>query len=594
MFLKKFDRISPKITLYFKGNSSHISIYSGILAIISYIIVIIAAIYYILDFIHRKNPKAYFFSRYVEDVGTFPLNSTQMFHFIQVTNPYNNQKIPLDFQAFRIIGFDDVYADDYMNNGDIVKTKNHWIYGNCNNDSDTKGISFLINHNYYQQSACIRKYYDADKKKYFNTREEGFRWPSLDKGCSNPERTYYGIIMQRCDKASEFIKNQGPICKSTEEIDGVIKNSSLSFQIIDNYVDMLNYKMPLTKYFYELATGFLDNHYNIQNLNFNPVSIVTYNGIFFDNNVKEGAYFFTQNEKQTLNELDLIKEGKSINGCLIAIYFWMQNNLQYYERHYDRIQDILSVIGGISNIVLTSVSIINLLVHNFIVILDTEELSINSQKEIYKNNRENLKKPTISIKGNNVIFPPKKLSQSRKNYENENQLQSSNSKKIIKSAGFGSEKLTSLEKNINQKYFYSKNNTMLNYEMSIQDKNSLIENLHNSRSLLKKRLNKNNLYEDYNPKGPNNQIKKMSIAIKDKGITESKKEKENKSKALERQNFNWFKYIGYLICCGRTDKKIVYYENFRAKLISEENIVQNYIDIYKLLRIVSIENSVFN
>ena len=191
MFLKKCDLISPPITLFFKGESSHTSIYSGILTIIAFVIVICAAIYYILELIHRKNPKAYFFTKYVQDAGTFPLNSTQMFHFIQVTNPDNNQKFPLDFQAFRIIGFDNAFADDYMNNGDIVKTKDHWIYGNCNNDSDTKGISYLITHNYYEQSACIRKYYDAVKKEYFNTGEEGFRWPILLKGCSNTERTLW-------------------------------------------------------------------------------------------------------------------------------------------------------------------------------------------------------------------------------------------------------------------------------------------------------------------------------------------------------------------------------------------------------------------
>ena len=165
------------------------------LSILVIIIIIIASIYYILKFIHRENPKAYFFSRYVEDAGNFPLNSSKMFHFIQVTNPDNNQKIPLDFQAFRIIGFDNVYADDYMDNIEIVKTKDHWIYGNCKNNSDTKAISYLITHKYYEQSACIRKYYDASKNKYFSTEEEGFKWPVIKKGCSNPDRTYYGIIM---------------------------------------------------------------------------------------------------------------------------------------------------------------------------------------------------------------------------------------------------------------------------------------------------------------------------------------------------------------------------------------------------------------
>ena len=107
MFLKKFDMISPPITLYFKGSDSHVSIYSGILTIVSYLILIAAAVYYILEFINRKSPKAYFFTRYIEDADNFPLNATQMFHFIQITNPENNKKIPLDFQAFRIIGFDD-------------------------------------------------------------------------------------------------------------------------------------------------------------------------------------------------------------------------------------------------------------------------------------------------------------------------------------------------------------------------------------------------------------------------------------------------------------------------------------------------------
>ena len=85
MFLKKCELISPSITLYFKGESSHVSIYSGILSIIVIIIIANATFYYALEFIQRKNPKAYFFTRYIEDAGVFPLNSTQMFHFIQVT-----------------------------------------------------------------------------------------------------------------------------------------------------------------------------------------------------------------------------------------------------------------------------------------------------------------------------------------------------------------------------------------------------------------------------------------------------------------------------------------------------------------------------
>ena len=56
---------------------------------------------------------------------------------------------------------------------------------------------------------------------------------------------------------------------------------------------------------------------------------------------------------------------------------------------------------------------------------------------------------------------------------------------------------------------------------------------------------------------------------------------ENENKPLKKQNFNWCDYLGNLICCERPNKKIKFYKEFRAKLISEENIIQNYIDIYR-------------
>ena len=571
MFLKKCDFISPPITLYFKGESSHVSIYSGILSIITIIIVIIATVYYILEFIHRKSPKAYFFTRYVEDAVNFPLNSTQMFHFIQVTDPDNNQKIPLDFQAFRIIGFDDVYADDYMNGGEIAKIKNHWIYGNCNNDSDTKGISYLITHKYFEQSACIRKYYDASKRKYFNTGEEGFRWPVIKKGCSNPERTYYGIIMQRCDKATEFIKEQGPECKSSSEIELIIKKSSLSFQIIDHYADMLNYEMPLTKYFYELATGFLVNHYHVQNLNFNPASMLTHNGIFFDNEVKEEAYIYTQNEKQTVTEQELNKDGKSTNGCLIAIYFWMQNTLQYYERHYDRAPDVLSNIGGISSIVFQVVSILNLLVHNFIVILDTEEIALDSEQKNNKNSKK-------VIKNTRIIRKTSKLN-SKKSYQpgmqsiNELQQQPSSNYEEIRNVETNYQKEISNE----NKKVKLKRNSINNFKSNL-DGNNMMNNAQNSRGYFKS-INQNYLDGNYSQKRNTQREDTTKRIIIEK--KEKKDENENENKPLEKQNFNWCNYLGYLICCEKTNKNMSYYKEFRARLISEENIIQNYMDAYK-------------
>ena len=249
------DWLSPPITLYFKGETQHSSIFSGILSICAYILVFIAIIYYFLGYIQRESPKAYFFNRYIDDAGYFPVNATQMFNFIQINNKRDNKVIPFDQTVFRAVGIDDAFYDEYYQNPEILENKDHWIYGNCNNDSDTEGIAYLIDFDYYEQSACIRIFYDHHKKQYFKTGEAGFRWPVIEKGCSNPERTYYGIILQRCDEAPEILKSQGPACKTSEEITEEVNLVGLKYQIIDHYADILNYEKPFKKYFYEITSA---------------------------------------------------------------------------------------------------------------------------------------------------------------------------------------------------------------------------------------------------------------------------------------------------------------------------------------------------
>jgi hypothetical protein len=598
MFLKKFDWISPPITLYFKGEGAHVSIYSGLLSIIAYVVVVAATIYYALGFFNRESPKAYFFTRYVEDAGTFPVNATQMFNFIQLSDPNTNKKVPLDFSAFRIVGFDDAYSDNYMDDPGIVNTKNHWVYGNCNNESDTEGIGYLITQDYYTESACIRKYYDVGKGKYFEPGEDGFRWPVILKGCSNPDRTYYGIILQRCDYADPKLKAQGPACKSSLEISEYVSKVSFNFQIIDHFADMLNYKMPFTKYFYEVTSAITTDNFIIQHLNFNPANMLTHNGFFFDNQVREEAYFFTQNEKQTVSEDSLANEGKNrhTNGCLIGVYFWMQNTLQYYERNYDRIQDILSDIGGISSIVLTIASILNVVINNFIILLDTEELALSLDQENYSQ-RELSKRPTIFKKANNVMFPPRRPYQARKpSYGNDiQQQQSSNYQRLMKDGVDIYPNMNSKEEKTEQyKNLYLKRSNILNnnnYEMNKEGNyypdNNQPQRYNRGYGGRGQNYNMGNNYQG----GYNENRETNSRNLKEEMTTEKK---EDENKPLEKQHFNWCKYLGYMIACGTNDKKMKYYDDFRAKLISEENIIQNYMNTYNLLKHCNIKKVSLN
>ena len=58
MLLKKFDIISPKISIYHKGSLTHSSVISGIISIISILFIFIIVIYYSLDMIQKKKSQS--------------------------------------------------------------------------------------------------------------------------------------------------------------------------------------------------------------------------------------------------------------------------------------------------------------------------------------------------------------------------------------------------------------------------------------------------------------------------------------------------------------------------------------------------------
>ena len=92
----------------------------------------------------------------------------------------------------------------------------------------------------------------------------------------------------------------------------------------------------------------------------------------------------------------------------------MQNTLQQYERHYDRIQDILSSIGGIGSIITTVAYYINLLINYYVTLLDSEELIINRDEVNFADKRKNISKPTILRRINELKNPPKRQIRPRK------------------------------------------------------------------------------------------------------------------------------------------------------------------------------------
>lgn len=313
MFFKKLDLISPPITIFYKGESSHTSIFSGILSLIVYSISTAFGIYYAVNYIKHANPQVYYYNRYVEDAGIFPMNSSSIFNFIQIIDTATNIPTPVDFDLIRIIGIEET-IDIYENNNNLLEY-NHWIYGKCNNSTDIEGINDLIDFQYFTESACIRKYYNKDTKKYYDTNDQNFVWPILKYGCSHPNRTFYGIILEKCRNDTMKTLSDGRKCKSKEEITEYIYKNSMNLKIIDNYADVVNYENPFIKYFYSVSNGLFENSFTTNHLNLNPATLITKDDLVFENSKEIGSFF--------LNKMKKHQNIQQVGGMYVSFYFWM-------------------------------------------------------------------------------------------------------------------------------------------------------------------------------------------------------------------------------------------------------------------------------
>ena len=86
--------------------------------------------------------------------------------------------------------------------------------------------------------------------------------------------------------------------------------------------------------------------------------------------------------------------------------------------------------------------------------------------------------------------------------------------------------------------------------------------------------------------------------IKNLNLYENNLKNKNLNQKLEgyeisriEKNFYRLQYIWYMITCGTCNKNIAYYENFRQRILSEENIIVSHYNLYKLISLLSLDNS---
>ena len=582
MFLKKCDYLSPSITLYFKGFSIHSSMFSGFLTIITYIIIFAFGIYYSLLYIYKNSPNIYYYTKYIEDIGIIPLNESSLFHFIKFGNTNTRENQNIDFDSIRIFGFESE-VDIYLSNNNLSQY-NHWIYGLCNSN-DIKNIKNLANNlEFPEKSACIRYYFDTKTQKYYNTSDNYFKWPALLHGASNDNCINYGIILEKC--RNDSLKNN---CRPEEDIDNYIENLYAILFFIDYYADVLSYENPYKKYLNKLTDGLFSNSFTVNNLNFNPMVITNNFGTFTNNKHYGTSYMLSQNEKTT-------SKNSNNSNIITCFYFWMQNIILTYDRHYEGLEDLLSNIGGIESFLKFIATLINSFYVNYRILLDTEELVLNTDKINFKKVSFR-SKPTFLKKASQIFNPPKKKLELKNNLLRNtiNDIKNKNHSSIIeillkeKSDIFKLSNKNNLESKSQPFQNINKKNSEINLS---QNKSKKILN----NSLLSKSLVDNDNKKENSRKNNNNNNNKkdsnsLSLSMSNKESIKALETKNNEEtyKPLTKQNFSWFSYLFHAINGGK-NPKISYYEDFRKEVISEETIIQNHINIFKLLKFCKIQN----
>jgi hypothetical protein len=416
----------------------------------------------------------------------------------------------------------------------------HWIYGKCNNDSDTKGISYLIDKDFFNESACIRKFYNHKEGIYYDINEPNFRWPNLSHGNYNSNQTFYSVIVEKCEEDTlQLMFGNNQHCKSEKEMEEYFSTShNIFFNFIDHSVDMLNYWKPNKKFIHKINTPLNKNNYNVNHLNYNPSIIKTHKGLLFEKIEEELSYIYDRNSV-VINSIEKKK--------IYMVYrLWMNNRMQHYERFYKRFQDIIADIGGFAEFINYIAIFITDLYNNYVIITDTQVLLSSFNKN---NEKNNIRKKNFKINNNS---------------NNNNDIK-------IHMIRYSSKKINTLNIVENKEKEKSKSNSLNLIISEIPDDNS---------------KNQKRIKLDYNKNIALNKRDELKINEESEKI-----ENINKISEQKKEKINFSKYLVYKIFCGKKYENIKIYKDFRAKILSEEQLFQNYFNISELKKVKQEANS---
>ena len=613
MKIKNIDFLSPKITLFYYGSERHKSSVGAIMTLMMIILSAIYIFYLISSIIRHKISDFMSYRSYLTDAGLYLFNDTTgIYHYFQLYNLEKNEYGDYNPKFVRI--FMSRLYKSYQNNQAILSENEHWVYDICREGIDNENINKeLFNEGtYFYKGACLRYYYNNDKKEYFPIEDKNnFKYPYLIHGSGRIGNLFLETIIEKCDNSSIISKIIGP-CGNESEINEYLKtHMGIYLQILEKQVITSNYNNPIYEYIAGVAGSLDSTIVPIHNINLAPFYIEIKTGVVFPKTKKLITYYMETDRKSTWEN--------NGNKNILAIFdYWLQNSSQIIKGGYSSIYDILPSIGGIIQLIYYIFYIVNYFYNQYIVIHDCNKSFFRMYNlEDYKNAqaKNQFKKCIKSIreevktKYNNDKFKRNSLFVMNKITNSINQINNDNKKKnplksIKTEINSNHDLLNYLNKNINMSHSKDlmvslpNNNIVYNNTNNINIINNKqnISIFNNKKKHLEKINNKkkDDLLSSYFHESDKNNNAYYQFSYQLKEFLNHKR-KSFKIEPLNEKILNkYLTFFNYIMSfTGNEFRKrgFLVLNKFREKLLGEEHLFRTNIFLYHLEKYFNIKET---
>lgn len=311
--LRVFDCFSPTITLHYKNNLSHNSVFSGVLSIIHYFVFLVVFVYYLYLIFSSRVLSSSIFKQSIEEEERFELDKENFDHKIVI----NGLKI-FDEKAISVIGM-----QNSVNQNLETEIKDFWKYQPCEEENS--------------YSLCLKEFFNYTEKRKYLVTDRNFKYPAILQRNQQNSTVPYSIKISYCMNS---ISNNS--CYEKGKADEIVSTiTSIGITFNDKLVDIGTFSDSFLRYINLFGINSRTTELQATNVFFVPNIVESERGLFFSKTEQKGYVF----DKVLYNSYNLEK-----NDTIGLLTFWLSHQVYVYKVSYFGVLDVLPNIIALTEV----------------------------------------------------------------------------------------------------------------------------------------------------------------------------------------------------------------------------------------------------